>query len=210
MIHKNMNINEIISPKGVNYQVKNQESYSRLLAITRALFNGIYIFVPYFFALIGKGIVFFMYSIINFFVVLTTGSIPSEHQQRVKEMLMFNLGFELSMVGMTDEYPAFNGLNNNFMTLEFEERESMPAGELLIKTFLGSVLLIPHSFLYLFNALWVVILAFISFFLVLFTGKIPQSWFNFVIGYQRRYVKMHLWKHGIIEKYPTFDKYSGV
>jgi hypothetical protein len=66
------------------------------------------------------------------------------------------------------------------MKLTINRQESNSRGQLLLRTFFGWLyIVIPHYFVLFFVAIWYGILDFIKFWVVLFTGKIPQSTYEF-------------------------------
>lgn len=66
------------------------------------------------------------------------------------------------------------------------------------------IILIPHLFV-----LWVLgILAGLAWiigqFAVLFTGKYPKSFFDFIVGFSRWQVRLNAYLMGLTDKYPPF------
>lgn len=77
--------------------------------------------------------------------------------------------------------------------------------ELLIRTFFGFFYIsIPHNFLLLFLNIWGSILTFIAFWSILFTGRYPESFYEY-------HVKLHRWNlrvsarlSNLLDGYPKF------
>ncbi|MGB0392197.1 MAG: hypothetical protein ACPGD5_11555, partial [Salibacteraceae bacterium] len=68
------------------------------------------------------------------------------------------------------------------MKLTITHQETYSRGELLLRSFFGIFyIILPHIFLLLFIQLWGSILQFISFWVILFTGRYPQSYFEFQV-----------------------------
>lgn len=68
------------------------------------------------------------------------------------------------------------------MRFSVKHQDSFSRGLLILRTLFGWLYIaIPHAFLMLFVAIWAGILAFLAFWVVLFTGKYPESWFNFQV-----------------------------
>lgn len=62
--------------------------------------------------------------------------------------------------------------------------ENLSRGWLLLKTFFGWIyVLIPHGFVLFFYGIVVLIVTFIGWWAILFTGKYPKGMFDFVVGY---------------------------
>jgi len=66
------------------------------------------------------------------------------------------------------------------MKLVINRQEHNSRGQLLLRAFFGWIyILIPHVFLMVFVSLWYSILEFVKFWVVLFTGRIPESIYEF-------------------------------
>ncbi|RKX85681.1 MAG: hypothetical protein DRP70_11320, partial [Spirochaetes bacterium] len=66
------------------------------------------------------------------------------------------------------------------MKLIINRQESNSRGELLLRSFFGWIyIIIPHIFLMFFVSIWYAILDFVKFWVVLFTGRIPESIYEF-------------------------------
>lgn len=65
------------------------------------------------------------------------------------------------------------------LKLEIKRQESYSRGELLLRSFFGAFYIaIPHVFVMMFVAIYTQILSMIAWWVVLFTGKYPMSWFE--------------------------------
>ena len=66
------------------------------------------------------------------------------------------------------------------MKIDIKHQERYSRGELLLRSIFGAIYIaFPHLFLLIFVSLWGAILSFISWWIVLFTGEYPQSFFEF-------------------------------
>jgi len=91
------------------------------------------------------------------------------------------------------------------MKLKINYQESYSRGELLLRTFFGwAYILLPHAFLMLFANLWSSILSFITFWIILFTGRYPQSFFDFQLGLMRWGLRVNARVFNIADGYPAF------
>ena len=91
------------------------------------------------------------------------------------------------------------------MKFEITHQESYSRGELLLRTLLGFIyIILPHTFLLFFVGLWGSILSFISFWVVLFTGKYPQSFFEFQVGLIRWNTRVNARMYNLADGYPAF------
>ena len=75
---------------------------------------------------------------------------------------------------------------------------------LLIVFFLKGLLLIPHLIIVSFYQFVAGIVAWIGFWIVLFTGTLPPGFHDFILGYLRWSWRMSAWLYGIVDEYPPF------
>jgi hypothetical protein len=91
------------------------------------------------------------------------------------------------------------------MKLTIKHQETYSRGELLLRTFFGWLyILIPHYFVLLFVGLWGAILQFVAFWVILFTGRYPQSMFEFQVGLMKWSVRLLARMYNISDGYPAF------
>lgn len=91
------------------------------------------------------------------------------------------------------------------MELTIQRQESHSRGELLLRTFLGFFyILIPHVLLLSFISLWGGILSFISFWVLLFTGRYPESFFEFQVGLLSWNTRFNASFFHLVDGYPEF------
>lgn len=91
------------------------------------------------------------------------------------------------------------------MKLTIQHQESYSRGELLLRTFFGWLYIyIPHGFILMFVSLWSAILQFVSFWVILFTGRYPQSMFEFQAGLMKWTIRLSARIYNIADGYPAF------
>jgi hypothetical protein len=91
------------------------------------------------------------------------------------------------------------------MTFNIQYAERQSRLELLLRSFFGFLyILIPHGFLLFFFGLWGAILSFISWFIILFTGRYPQSFFEFQVGLARWQTRLNARVFNLTDGYPAF------
>ncbi len=91
------------------------------------------------------------------------------------------------------------------MKFSVTHQEKYSRGELLLRTFFGWIYIaIPHTFLMFFVAIWSSILAFVTFWIVLFTGRFPESIFNFQVGFMNWGNRVSASLFNLIDGYPAF------
>lgn len=67
------------------------------------------------------------------------------------------------------------------------------------------IILLPHIVILYFLGIFSFIVAWFSYWVVLFTGKYPQGLFNFVVGVIRWQTRMNSWLFSLTDKYPPFS-----
>lgn len=91
------------------------------------------------------------------------------------------------------------------LTLDITHQENYSRGELLLRTLFGWIyILLPHQFLLFFFGLWGSILSFISFWVVLFTGEYPQSFFEYQVKLMRWNLRVAARQWNLADDYPAF------
>jgi Domain of unknown function (DUF4389) len=116
------------------------------------------------------------------------------------------IGLGDSNSGITSYFiPYTYYLTNTIMTFDIKHQEQLSRGELLLRTFFGWLYIyIPHFFVLFFVGLWGAILGFISFWVILFTGRYPQSFFEFQVGLIRWRLRLNARMYNLLNGYPAF------
>jgi len=87
---------------------------------------------------------------------------------------------------------------------DYPERSSRGLALLGILMPIKALLLIPHVFVLYFLGLASVIVAFIGYFAVLFTGRYPKGMYDFVVGVIRWQTRVSAWLMSLSDGYPPF------
>jgi hypothetical protein len=91
------------------------------------------------------------------------------------------------------------------MKLSVNYQESYSRGELLLRSFLGFFyIMLPHAFLLALFGIWSGIISFISFWVILFTGRYPESFFEFNAGMKRWSLRVNARMWNLCDGYPSF------
>lgn len=91
------------------------------------------------------------------------------------------------------------------LTFAYPEKSSRLLALLGILMPIKVLLLIPHIFVLYFLELASAIVAFIGYFVVLFTGKYPKGMYDFVAGVLRWQIRLSAWIFGLADGYPPFS-----
>lgn len=91
------------------------------------------------------------------------------------------------------------------LKLRIKHQESYSRGELLLRSLFGFIYIaLPHYFILGFLGIWSSILAFVSWWIILFTGKYPKSMWEFQEKYLRWSVRVSARLYNISDGYPAF------
>lgn len=91
------------------------------------------------------------------------------------------------------------------MIYDIKHQERLSRGELLLRTIFGFIYIyLPHYFVLIFVGLWGGILSFISWWVILFTGRYPQSFFEFQVGLMRWRARLFARYFNLSDGYPAF------
>lgn len=187
--------------------IKHQESYSRGQLILRALFGIWYIMIPHMFLLIFLQLWGGILNFIAFWAVLFTAKYPLGFFNYQIKIRKWNLRVNARMSNMADGYPAFglDSVDEN-TDIELPYPEKLSRGLLILRQFFGIFyVLIPHMFLLLFRQIATAFLGFLAFWAILFTGKYPESWFNFNVATMRWAMRVDFYMGFMTDTYPPFN-----
>ncbi len=187
--------------------VLHQESYSRGHLLLRTFFGWLYMGIPHIFLLVFASIWGAIISFIAWWAILITGKYPQSFFNYQVGLNKWVLRLNARMLNLVDGYPAFgNSASDDKTNMEIAYPENLSRGILLLKTFLGFFyVIIPHGFCLLFRMIATQFLVFLGWWAVLFTGKLPQSWHNFIVGTLRWQMRLNLYINLMTDTYPKFS-----
>lgn len=91
------------------------------------------------------------------------------------------------------------------MKLTVTHQENYSRGELLVRTLFGWLYIgLPHAFVLLFVQMWSSILTFIAWWAILFTGRYPQSFYEYNVGLHRWSLRLQARMFNLADGYPAF------
>jgi hypothetical protein len=187
--------------------IKLQEQYSRIELLLRTFFGWIYIMIPHCFLLFFVAIWSLILTFISFFAILFTGRYPKSFFEFQVGMYRWNVRLNARIYNLSDGYPSLgiSGTDSNTdLTVDYPEHLSR--GLLLLKVLFGWLyVLIPHGFVLFFLSIWSLILTFLAFWIVLFTGKYPSSFHSFNTGLIRWNTRLNLYFSLMTDEYPPFS-----
>lgn len=190
------------------FSVVHIQNPSRLYAVP--LLGGLMklvICIPQYIILMFLGIAFLIVGfIVNPFVVLFTGKYWDVAYKLVCAMQTFSMKVTLYFFGLTNEYPGFSFEKGPDFTLEIPFPEK-PNKLFAIPVFGGlarAILMIPFNMYAMIIQYAAMLGAVGSSFVVLFTGKYPESMYELVRDSQRLSLASGLYTIGIYDAYPSF------
>lgn len=184
-----------------------QENYSRLELLVRSIFGAIYIGIPHLFLLIFLGFWSQIVTFIAFWSILFTGRYPESFFEFNEKYLRWNWRLNARLNNLCDGYPAF-GLNaeDEFTHFSVDYPEHLGKAHALVKVLFGLFyVILPHGFVLIFRSLASLVLMFVAFWVVLFTGSYPTSIHEFNVGTMRWSTRVNLYLLLMTDKYPPFS-----
>lgn len=191
-----------------NLSFKHQESSSRLWSLLTLLGIKSIVMIPHIIVMGVLQMVAGILSIIGIFAVLFLGRYPQGIEKIVVGVNQWNFRVNAYFLCMTDKYPPFNMESGGEYPadLTFEHQESSSRLWALL-TLLGikGIALIPHMiivFLMMIGAMFVMI---IGIFAVLFTGKYPQSFENYMVTLYKYLWRIQAYYMCLTDQYPPIS-----
>jgi hypothetical protein len=102
-----------------------------------------------------------------------------------------------------DEYPPFGGDAGQYpLTLEIDYDDNLSRWMIFVKWLLA----IPHLIVLAFLEIAAIVVVWIGFFAILFTGRYPRGMFDFVVGVTRWYWRVNAYAFLLMtDRYPPFS-----
>lgn len=182
-----------------------QPTYSKKELLLRTFFGFFYLYIPHLFMMGIFGIWSSILGMLAFWVILFTGKYPQSWFEYQLKMQRWRLRFQARAENLADGYPAFNPSGTDDKTsLDIPHKETYSRGKLLIRTFFGFFMAFPHVFVLIFRMWWGAILGMIAWWIILFTGKYPESWHKFKVENIRWMTRVSCFLGNLIEDFPPF------
>jgi len=191
----------------MTFNITRPQSQSRLDLLLRTLFGFIYIYLPHAFVLIFMGLWGAILSFISFWLILFTGRYPQSFFEYQVGLIRWQTRVRARQFNLVDGYPAFGiDAKDEAINIDIPYPDSLSRGLLLLKLFFGWLyVVLPHGFVLLFLTFAVLIANFIGWFIILFTGSLPEGIHNFVVGYMRWGTRVNLYMGNMTDTYPPFS-----
>ncbi len=169
-------------------------------------FLGLLICIPHFICLFFLAIVAGVVALISWFAVLFTGKYPKGLFDYMVGVQDWGLRVAAYLLLLRDEYPAFGFSTDYPVKFNVTYPEKLSRGILLLRTFFGSIyVMVPHGFCLFFRYIAYLVVLFIAWWAILFTGKIPERMFSFLSGTLRWAMNVRAYMFFLTDEYPPFS-----
>jgi hypothetical protein len=182
------------------------EKLSRGLLLLRTLLGWLYVAIPHGICMFFIGLCAAFAQFIAFWVVLFTGQYPRSLFEFVVNTLQWQLRVAVYMNFLTDEYPPFSMYDYHPAEFIVEYPERLSRAQLLARLFFGWLyILIPHGFCLEFRLIAHSFVTFVAWWVVLFTGKMPEDMHRFLVGTYRWQARLIAYTFFLTDEYPPFS-----
>ncbi|MBL7833847.1 MAG: DUF4389 domain-containing protein [Cyclobacteriaceae bacterium] len=191
----------------MTYDIKYAESQSRGELLLRTFFGLIYMYLPHAFILFFLGLWGAILGFISFWIILFTGRYPQSFFEYQVKLIRWQARLSARQLNLIDGYPAF-GLDtvDEKVIVDIPYPEKLSRGTLLLKTFFGWLYVaIPHGFALFFLVIGAYVVLFLGWWIILFTGKLPQGFHNYLVGILRWGQRVNLYMANMTDEYPPFS-----
>ena len=185
-----------------------QEDYSRGELLLRSFFGMFYIGIPHLFLMFFAQIWVSITTFLAWWIILFTGKYPESFWEFNLGFHKWNLRVNAVLFNLVDAYPDFwveKNNNDEISNIEIEYPESSDRVSVLLRGIFGFIyVIIPHMFNLMFRSIATNVLAFLAWWVVLFTGKYPESWHEFNVGTLRWSTRVSMYLMYLTDEYPPF------
>lgn len=191
----------------MTYDIKYAESQSRGELLLRTFFGLIYMYIPHALILFFLGLWGAILGFISFWIILFTGRYPQSFFEYQVKLIRWQARLSARQLNLIDGYPAF-GLDSvdEKVIVDIPYPEKLSRGMLLVKAFFGWLYVaIPHGFVLFFLALGAYVVLFLGWWIILFTGKLPVGFHNYLVGVLRWGQRVNLYMANMTDEYPPFS-----
>jgi hypothetical protein len=191
--------------QSVQVKIDHPERLSRGILLLKTFFGWIYVGIPHGVCLMALSIASGFLTFLAWFAVLFTGKYP-------KSFFDFNVGvynWSLRVAAylglLRDEYPPFSFDVAYPANVAVVYPEKSSRGLLFLRLFFAGIYVgIPHGVCLYIRMIGHGVVAFIAWWAILFTGKMPESMFRFMSGTYRWLINIQAYQSFLTDEYPPF------
>ncbi|MFT4523791.1 MAG: hypothetical protein ACI8ZN_002747 [Bacteroidia bacterium] len=189
----------------MRFNIKRQETYSKSELLLRTFLGFFYILIPHYFVLVFYSIGWMFVSLGIFFSILFTRSFPKSLFDYQVKLFRYMIRLSARLYNLSDGYPGFSLDSEDENTYyDMEYTPTVLRRTMLVRTFFGAILLLPHLIILILRSIVVLFIIFISFFAILFTGEYPENMFKFMVEQMRWSYRVNNWMYFFTPDYPPF------
>ncbi len=182
------------------------EERNRWLAASGIVFVKLILLLPHIVLLFLFGLMIQILAWIGYWGIAFTGRMPDLIRGLEITYLSWMTRTVAWFTGITDVYPAYGTDPESAVTVNVAPA---PEPQSTLLAVLGIVLLrsvaaIPHLIILFLMSFGVVLVAWIGYFIVLFTGRLPLGLHEFILNYQRWWARAWGWTVALTDEYPPF------
>ena len=192
-------------PITVDIPVDDEERHRWLAAAGIVLLKTI-LLLPHIVLLFLFGLMIQILAWIGYWGIAFTGRMPDLIRRLEIVFLSWITRAVAWFTGITDTYPTYGTDLESAVTItvapapEPQSRLLAILGILLLRT----IAALPHIIILFLMSFGVLLLAWIGYFVVLFTGRLPLGLHEFVLNYQRWWARAWGWIVALTDEYPPF------
>lgn len=189
----------------LTFEIKHQESYSRGELLLRSLLGWLYILIPHMLLLLFYSLWVNIVAFISWFIILFTGKTPDFYYNTMLGYNRWSIRLTARLWNLSDGYPSFGPNGADEHTIVDFPHIHVGRGQLLLRSFLGWAYVgIPHGICLQVRTIGSLFVQIGAWWVVLFTGKYPESWHNFNVGTLRWQTRVVLYLSLLYPTYPIF------
>ena len=191
----------------MTFDIKHAEKLSRGELLLRSFFGFIYILIPHGFVLLFMGLWGAILGFISWWIILFTGRYPQSFFEFQLGLIRWQTRVNARMYNLTDGYPAFGiDAKDDAINVDIPYPENLSRGLLLLRLFFGWLyVIIPHGIVLIFVGIAAMFAMLFGWFIILFTGKLPQGLHEFITGYLRWNFRVNAYITNMTDTYPPFS-----
>ena len=191
----------------MTFDIKHAEKLSRGELLLRSFFGFIYILIPHGFVLLFMGLWGAILGFISWWIILFTGRYPQSFFEFQLGLIRWQTRVNARIYNLTDGYPAFGiDAKDDAINVDIPYPENLSRGLLLLRLFFGWLyVIIPHGIVLIFVGIAAMFAMLFGWFIILFTGKLPQGLHEFITGYLRWNFRVNAYITNMTDTYPPFS-----
>lgn len=181
----------------VTFDVEYPDELSRWLIFVKWLLA-----IPHLIVLYGLGVAANLITFIAWFIILFTKRYPRELFDFVVNINRWNANVYAYVFLLRDDYPPFSWDAGQYpVDFDVEYPEELSRWLIFVKW----ILAIPHIFVLALLYIGVFIALTVAWFAILFTGRYPESLFNYMVGVLRWQLRVNAYTNLLRDEYPPFS-----